>query len=45
MHKREKVANPCAGCTGCYGQNKIPFTKEMKEDYTILMPQMAPIQI
>ncbi len=43
MHKREKIADPCAGCTGCYEQTKIPFTKEMKEEYTILMPQMAPI--
>ena len=31
-------------CTlGNYEQNKIPFTKEMKKDYTILIPQMAPI--
>ena len=29
--------------TGNYGVNKIPFTKEMKKDYTILIPQMAPI--
>ncbi len=29
--------------TGNYGVNKIPFTKEMKKDYTILVPQMAPI--
>ena len=29
--------------TGDYGINKIAFTKEMKKDYTILMPQMAPI--
>lgn len=28
---------------GNYGINKIPFTKEMKKDYTILVPQMAPI--
>ena len=28
---------------GNYEQNKIIFTKEMKKDYTILMPQMAPI--
>ena len=28
---------------GDYGINKIPFTKEMKKDYTILVPQMAPI--
>lgn len=28
---------------GNYGINKIPFTKEMRKDYTILVPQMAPI--
>ena len=28
---------------GDYGVNKIPFTKDMRKDYTILMPQMAPI--
>lgn len=43
MNKREKIANPCSTCTGCYEQKKVPFTKEMREDYTILMPQMAPI--
>ena len=46
MNKREKVANPCADCsecTGCYEQNKVTFTKDMREDYTILIPQMAPI--
>ena len=29
--------------TGNYEVNKIPFTKNMKKDYTILIPQMAPI--
>lgn len=29
--------------SGNYEVNKIPFTKEMKKDYTILVPQMAPI--
>ena len=28
---------------GNYEVNKIPFSKEMKKDYIILMPQMAPI--
>ena len=28
---------------GNYGINKIPFTKGMRKDYTILIPQMAPI--
>lgn len=43
MNKREKIASPCTNCTGCYEQKKVPFTKDMREDYTILMPQMAPI--
>ncbi len=29
--------------TGDYSVNKIPFTKDMRKDYTILVPQMAPI--
>ena len=28
---------------GDYGINKKPFTKEMKSDYTILIPQMIPV--
>ena len=28
---------------GNYAINKIPFTREMKKEYTILCPQMAPI--
>ena len=28
---------------GNYSITKVPFTKEMKKDYTILCPQMAPI--
>ncbi len=28
---------------GNYAVNKIPFTKDMRKDYTILVPQMAPI--
>ncbi len=39
--KNETVQTPKA--EGNYGIYKIPFTKEMKNDYTILMPQMAPI--
>lgn len=38
----------CATCTsacdkGNYGIEKVAFTKDMKKDYTILIPQMAPI--
>ena len=42
----KKKDNSCASCntqTGNYEIHKIPFTKEMKKDYTILIPQMAPI--
>ena len=28
---------------GNYGINKLPFTEEMKNDYKLLIPQMAPI--
>lgn len=28
---------------GNYEQNKVIFTKEMKDNYTILIPQMAPV--
>lgn len=41
MKKREteKIEN----ATGNYGLQRKPFTKEMRKDYTILCPQMAPI--
>ena len=42
MNKREKQIS-CESCNGNYEQNKIIFTKEMRKDYTILIPQMAPI--
>ena len=42
MNKREKQLS-CESCGGNYEQNKIIFTKEMRKDYTILIPQMAPI--
>ena len=41
MNKREKIKSE--NQTGNYECNKIIFTKNMKKDYTILMPQMAPI--
>ncbi len=40
MNKRLKESQEKAGN---YEQIKIPFTKDMKKNYTILMPQMAPI--
>ena len=40
MRKREKIE---AKCVGEYNAPKIEFTKKMKKDYTILMPQMAPL--
>ncbi len=41
----KKKSESCSSCEakGDYGIYKIPFTKEMKKDYTILIPQMAPI--
>ena len=37
-NKREKSVN-----LGNYELHRVPFTKEMKKDYTILVPQMLPI--
>ena len=42
MNKRLAAKNDEAN-DGNYGINKKIFTKEMKKDYTILCPQMAPI--
>ena len=41
MKKRETISTQNEN--GNYECNKIIFTKEMKNDYTILIPQMAPI--
>ena len=41
IKERKQEQNSCN--LGNYEQNKIKFTKEMKKDYTILIPQMAPI--
>lgn len=44
MNKKIKEKKQEVSCNlGNYEQNKIIFTKEMKENYTILIPQMAPI--
>ena len=40
MNKRSKIQPKCIGK---YEIQKVEFTKEMKKDYTILVPQMAPI--
>ena len=40
MRKREKLKKHCVGT---YVTPKIEFTKQMKKDYTILVPMMAPI--
>jgi len=40
MKKREKMESKCVGT---YATKRVEFTKEMKKDYTILVPQMAPI--
>ena len=42
MNKREKEKREHTS-TGDYEQHKKIFTKDMKKDYTILVPQMAPI--
>ena len=42
MNKRIKEKQE-EKASGDYGLNKKVFTKEMKENYTILIPQMAPI--
>ena len=42
MNKREKDEIRANG-EGNYQTNRIPFSKEMKNDYTILCPQMSPI--
>ena len=42
MNKREEKRKSYKEI-GDYGIHKIPFTKVMKKDYTILVPQMAPI--
>lgn len=45
INKRLEKNLENTSCTvkGNYDIHKIPFTKEMKKEYTILMPQMAPI--
>ncbi len=43
MQKRLANKKSSETSKGNYGITKIPFTKEMRKDYTILIPQMAPI--
>ncbi len=43
LEMKNSNVNNTITATGDYGIYKIPFTKEMKKNYTILMPQMAPI--
>ena len=40
MNKRQKEKE---NCTGNYEANKPSFTKDMRKNYTILIPQMIPI--
>ena len=40
MNKRNKVQPKCCGN---YEIQKVEFTKDMKKDYTILIPQMSPV--
>ncbi len=41
--KNSNSCNSCEDAKGNYEIHKIPFTKDMRKDYTILIPQMAPI--
>lgn len=41
--KKQENCISCEDNKGNYEIHKIPFTKEMRKDYTILVPQMAPI--
>lgn len=43
INKRLKEAPKPNENPGNYEQNKVIFTKEMRDEYTILVPQMAPI--
>ncbi len=43
MNKRQANKSNSDCDLGNYSLEKVPFTKEMKKDYTILIPQMAPI--
>ncbi len=43
INKRFKEAPKPNQNPGNYEQNKVIFTKEMRDDYTILVPQMAPV--
>ena len=43
MNKRIKEKQESAENIGNYEIQRIPFTKEMRKNYTILIPQMAPI--
>ncbi len=43
LEKKKQNCESCETSKGNYEIYKVPFTKEMKKDYTILIPQMAPI--
>ncbi len=43
MNKRLANKKTSLETKGNYELNKVPFTKEMKKNYTILVPQMLPI--
>ena len=43
MNKREANKKEKSKNIGNYELKRVPFTKEMKKDYTILVPQMLPI--
>ena len=41
--KKQENCENCESSKGNYEIHKVSFTKEMKKNYTILIPQMAPI--
>ena len=43
IKNKQELNNTPKVDSGDYDIHKIPFTKEMKKDYTILIPQMIPI--
>ena len=43
IKRRDDNQNTDAACLGNYENNRVVFTKDMRKDYTILFPLMAPI--
>ena len=43
LERKKEIEAQASSSLKNYPVHKVPFTKDMKKDYTILMPQMAPI--